>query len=1150
MKVSTGAHSAVPIRMVDSRSEAKRWGQGRSISRVLLLTLGLAATVVAQEYSFRSYGAAEGLQNLVVLSLAQDRAGYIWAGTEGGLYRYDGTHFQLIGVAQGLPCSTETHGLYLASDGALWVNTCSAIFRYNGERFEAIPGVDTMLRGAQVMADDAQGGLLIATPTGLYQASRSRAGSFSIRAYPLPPALAGRPMNGILRQDARLWFGCDQRLCMEEAGRVSVFGPGEGLPPDRWDGIRISPDGSVWLRSPKSVYVRAPGRTTFSQENPAIASSGFWGALTLGRDGSVMVPTDKGLAIHTAAGWSLVNRERGLHNEMTAAVLEDREGSVWIGLVAYGMARWLGRGVWESWKVDQGLPSDLVWAIRRDRKGALWAGTGLGLARLDESRGTANRVWARKDGLGGDNVRWLAETSDGSIWVATKPGALARIDPPSGKITLAGKAEGLPCGPEDVFVDRRDRLWIPTSCGVFRNDRPAVSNRFTQVASPESLNRGAWKVLEDAQGTMWFTNREGLWSLRDGKWRKYSRADGLLTDHPYVMSLAVDGSIWLRHRYDAGVDRMEVFGDRIVRSTAVVPAEPTTAKVTAFHGFDAYGNFWRCGANGATVRHGNSWTAFTTEDGLVSNVCAGEAFWADSDGSVWLGTGGGLSHYRPGNESPLVPLAATPIIARLDWNTEARTVRAEFSSLNYKAEQLVQFAYRLDAGPWTDSPERSISIAGLGPGTHRLEVRCRVRDDPVSPEIATSQFRVEPRWWETWWARLLDLALGAGAIGFFLWWRLRVAARKQEEMMAKQKLESLGVLTAGIAHDFNNFLGSILAQAELAAAEVAAGSVPAEEIHAIQTVAIRAAEVVRELMMYAGQDQGVLGEVDVSPLAEEMLELLKVSISKHAVLKTELAKDLPLVPGNAAQFRQIIMNLVLNASEAIGEKRGLITVTTALQANQGSPEFVRLEISDTGHGMTEDVKRKIFEPFFTTKFAGRGLGLSVVQGIVRAHGGTIHLTSAPGKGTTLVILLPSTVKPPKVEQRDTGRATHTQTPGKVGTLLLVEDEEMLRSSVAQMLARRGFSVIQAADGSSAIGRIAASGQIDLILLDMTIPGASSREVILEAVRVHPHVKIILTSAYSEETVTKTLHAPQIRGFIRKPFRLNDLVQLLLDTLAE
>ena len=146
--------------------------RGRGLGKAVAIALAFAITAVAQEYSFRLYGPAEGLQNLVVLSLAQDHAGYIWAGTEGGLYRYDGTRFRLMGLAEGLPCSTEVHGLFLASDGALWVNTCAGIFRYDGQRFLAIPGVDTLLRGAQVMADGAGGGVLIATPTGLYEASR------------------------------------------------------------------------------------------------------------------------------------------------------------------------------------------------------------------------------------------------------------------------------------------------------------------------------------------------------------------------------------------------------------------------------------------------------------------------------------------------------------------------------------------------------------------------------------------------------------------------------------------------------------------------------------------------------------------------------------------------------------------------------------------------------------------------------------------------------------------------------------------------------------------------------------------------------------------------------------------------------------------
>jgi ligand-binding sensor domain-containing protein len=211
--------------------------------------------------------------------------------------------------------------------------------------------------------------------------------------------------------------------------------------------------------------------------------------------------------------------------------------------------------------MDHGLPSDIIWNIRRDRKGALWVGTSLGLTRLDGS--LRIKTWTQKDGLGSDNVRWLAETSDGSIWAAMKPGGLARIDSVSGKIRLAGPKDGLPCDPEDVFVDRHDRLWLPTKCGLFLNERPSVSNRVIRIETPDPFGRSAWKVMEDREGTIWVTNRTALWSLREGEWRQQRRTEGLLTDNPYVMVLAGDGSIWLRHRYDAGIDRLEVSGNRL-----------------------------------------------------------------------------------------------------------------------------------------------------------------------------------------------------------------------------------------------------------------------------------------------------------------------------------------------------------------------------------------------------------------------------------------------------------------------------------------------------------------------------------------------------------------------------------------------------------
>jgi PAS domain S-box-containing protein len=1278
--------------------------RGRCLGEAVAIALALAGAAVAQQYSFRLYGPADGLQNLVVLSLAQDRTGYIWAGTEGGLYLYDGTRFRLMGQQEGLPCSTEVHSLFVASDGALWANLCAGIFRFDGQRFLAIPGIDRLLRGAQMMADGAAGNILITTPAGLFEASRGANGSFSTRSYPLPAALAGKPMHGILRQGDRVWFGCGQQLCMEQGAHVSVLGTEQGLPEDAWDGIQVSPDGSVWVRSPKSVYTRAPGQTRFSQEKSDIASSGFWGALTLGRDGSIMVPTDQGLAIHTKAGWSVVNRQRGLRVENTGAVLEDRDGSVWIGLAGGGVARWLGRAVWEFWKTDQGLPSDIIWNIRRDRKGSLWVATSLGLTRIDGSGRT--RSWARKDGLGGDNVRWLAETSDGSIWAAMKPGGLARIDPVSGRIRLAGAKEGLPCDPADLFVDRHDRLWVPTGCGLFLNEQPSVSNRVIRVETPESFGRAAWKVVEDTQGTVWVTNGTALWSLREGQWRRHGRAEGLLTDNPYVMALSADGSIWLRHRYDAGVDRLEVSGDRIIRAAAVVPADPKTAAGTAFHGFDSFGNFWRGSTNGVAVLHGNTWTRFTTEDGLISNDCDGEAFWADADGGVWLGTSGGLAHYRSENGIPPGPLTAYPTITRLEINQPNRLIRAEFSSLNYKAEQLVRFAYRLDQAPWTDSVERNVSITGLGPGSHRLEVRCHVRDSPVSLGIAAAEFRIEPRWKETWWARLLALAGVLAAIVQFLRWRLSAARQRQAELeatvaartanlskanrslddkarqlrrsedrlkyaerlahvghwdwdiranqlswseemfrifdvtqddtpsyegfvhaavpqdrdrlerwvhqcletrnghaiefqitrpdgdlrivnctsdvstdeeglptrlfgacqdvtdcrraqqedFARSKLESVGILAGGIAHDFNNLLGGVLAQAELGLEEEASGSYPQEQLTAIRNVAIRGSEIVRQLLMYAGKETEVSGVVDVSRIVVETLELIKISVSRRAALVTDLGQDLSAVSASPSQIRQIVMNLVTNASEAIGDRDGVIRVTTSrVTAGRASTTrkgladgyYVQLEVSDTGCGMSRETQAKVFDPFFSTRGAGRGLGLAVVHGIVRGLRGAIHITSELGHGTTFHVLLPCAETTPEATHDATPDAGEPARPSQELIVLVAEDEDPLRQAVVRMLRRAGFAVLEAADGTAAIDILRANaGRIDVILLDMTMPGASSHEVIAKAAQLRPDIRVILTSAYSREMLTPPISASQICGFIRKPYRLGDLVQTL------
>ena len=300
--------------------------------------------------------------------------------------------------------------------------------------------------------------------------------------------------------------------------------------------------------------------------------------------------------------------------------------------------------------------------------------------------------------------------------------------------------------------------------------------------------------------------------------------------------------------------------------------------------------------------------------------------------------------------------------------------------------------------------------------------------------------------------------------------------RVQEEALSKEKLQSLTSLTRGIAHDFNNMVGAILAQAELAETDLPDGSTTKEDLRQIKGVAIRASEVVRELMIYSGQEQAELAPVDLSGLVEEMSQLLKASIPKHATLRLNLSNDIPPVWGNAAQIRQLVMNLIMNASQAIGEKEGVIHVETSFLAGSrnsapgsaDSPgDYVRLVVTDTGCGMTEQQRAKIFDPFFTTKPLGHGLGLAVVQGIVQSHSAVINVESTPGRGTTFQVLFRRAETHAETASAAAFASTTKEPLGLSGMVLFVEDEDPLRIATATALQRKGVSVLSAADGPAA-----------------------------------------------------------------------------------
>jgi PAS domain S-box-containing protein len=381
----------------------------------------------------------------------------------------------------------------------------------------------------------------------------------------------------------------------------------------------------------------------------------------------------------------------------------------------------------------------------------------------------------------------------------------------------------------------------------------------------------------------------------------------------------------------------------------------------------------------------------------------------------------------------------------------------------------------------------------------------------------------------------------------------------ETQMQQAQRLESLGVLAGGIAHDFNNLLTAILGHANLALIDLAPGSAAHDSLREIDKASGRAAELCRQMLAYAGKGRFVAEPINLSRLIEETVHLLRVSISKKVLLHCQLAEGLPEIQADPAQLRQVAMNLVINAAEAIGDADGVIAISTGvMQCDEDSlrgsrlieppaaGRYVYLEVTDTGCGMDAETRTRIFDPFFTTKFAGRGLGLAAVLGIVRGHRGALKVESERGRGTTFRIMFPAGAK--AAAPAETG--ANTPPWRGTGTILLVDDEEPVRNVAGRMLERLGFAVIRAGDGREAVDLFRAHAPtVVCVLLDLAMPRMDGEETFRELRRIQPDVRVVLTSGYSNQEIMGRFRSAGLAGSIEKPFQLETLSTKLREVLA-
>jgi two-component system, cell cycle sensor histidine kinase and response regulator CckA len=394
--------------------------------------------------------------------------------------------------------------------------------------------------------------------------------------------------------------------------------------------------------------------------------------------------------------------------------------------------------------------------------------------------------------------------------------------------------------------------------------------------------------------------------------------------------------------------------------------------------------------------------------------------------------------------------------------------------------------------------------------------------------------------------------------------RAEAEDRENEEALQQaQKLESIGVLAGGIAHDFNNLLTGIMGNAGLARRAIVAGrpEQAASLLRDVLTASERAADLTRQLLAYAGKGRFIVQPVDLCKLVSEVSTLIRSSISKKITLVIDVPDECILVEADRAQLQQLVMNLVINGGEAIGDHPGTLTVRIRTEhfverreqpRTEGFPitagDYARLDVSDTGAGMDDETRNRIFEPFFTTKFLGRGLGLSAALGIVRGHRGAIGVRSEPSRGTTFTVLLPAPRQPHRPE-RTSGHVRVEQEYRGSGTILVADDEEAVRSLVASVLEGSGYDIELARDGSEAVDKLRSLGPaVRLILLDLTMPILGGAEAATELRRLAPDIPIIAMSGYGDIEVMQRFGKVGVDEFLAKPFTPDQVAEKIQDVL--